>query len=194
LNSDDVAKKFFAIAMVNGFLELVFTVPILVPSLCIATPPGFFGCKATMDVNWPGTWVLVAWLVFAFAGVAGPLFWGSLYYFQSRLRGRNEANKTLSWLHLSIYEIGVLGATGMMAAIGYVGGSALAQGEGVAAASQVIAQNTIPPLSSDPNSVLSDMPPVVEAIFIGLTLLGALIGFLSLFRIAPGSSSESSQA
>lgn len=188
MNSDNIAGKFFMLTMVNLVLMIIFTIPILIPSLCIATPPGLFGCKATMDINWPGTWVLVAWIVFGMTGVLGTMFWGGMYYFRAKVSGLTEANKTLSWLHLAVYEAGVLGATGMMAAIGYVGGSILASGGGPGAASAAIADNIIPPLSSDPSSVLNDMPPVVEAIFIGLTILGALIGFISLWRMRKSAS------
>ncbi len=146
MNSDDVAKKFFMATALNGFLAFIFTVPILDPSLCIATPPGLFGCKATMDINWPGTWVLVAWLVFVSVGVFGMLFWGTMYYFRGKLTGRTAVSRGLAWLHLLIFEIGVLGATGLMAAIGFVGGSALAQGYGAPIASEWIAENIIPPL------------------------------------------------
>lgn len=184
MNSDDISRKFLNLGIINGFLALVFTIPILVPPLCIATPPGLFGCKATMDVNWPGTWVLVAWLVFLGAGVGGTLFFGATYYLRGKLSGKTAVNKTLGWLHLVIYELGLLGATGMMAVIGYVGGRALAQGFGAAIASQDIA-DIIPALSSNPTSVLNDMAPVVEAVFIGLALLGALIGFISFWRMKP---------
>lgn len=177
-----MARKFLTLGIINAFLALVFTVPILDPSLCVATPPGLFGCKATMDINWPGTWVLVAWLVFVGAGVGGTLFWGVTYYLRGKLTGKTLVSKSLGWLHLGIYELGLLGATGMMAAIGFVGGSALAQGYGAPIAAQDIA-NIIPALSSDPTSVLNDMAPVVEAVFIALTLLGALIGLISYWRM-----------
>ncbi|HXW36774.1 MAG TPA: hypothetical protein VEJ36_02580 [Nitrososphaerales archaeon] len=183
MNSDEMAKKFFGLASINGILAVLFTVPILDPGLCIATPPGLFGCKSTMDVNWPGTWVLVAWIVFVLVGVAGMVFWGSMYYFRGKMTPLQNVNKAFGWLHLIFYEAGVIGATGLMAAIGYVGGSALAQGYGAPIAAEWIATKIIPPLSSDPTSVLNDMPPVVEAIFIGVTILGALIGFLSLWRM-----------
>jgi hypothetical protein len=183
MNSSDVARKFLNLSILNGFLAIIFTIPILIPSLCIATPPGMFGCKATMDVNWPGTWVLIAWIVFGISGVLGTLFWSGSYYLRGQLSGKTSVNSRLSWLHVILYEVGVLGATGMMAAIGYVGGSVLAMGEGIAVASTAIAQNIIPPLSSDPNSLFNDMPPVVEAAFIGITILGALIGIISLMRM-----------
>ena len=186
MDADTAAKRFFALSLVNGFLAIIFTLPILVPSLCIATPPGLFGCKATMDINWPGTWVLISWLVFLATGVAGALFWTISYHFRNKFNGKTEANKTLVWLHMALYEIGVFGASGMMAAIGYVGGSALAHGYGAAIAAQDIA-DMIPALSSDPTSVLNDMAPVVEAVFIGIAVLGALVGFLALWKMKSGS-------
>jgi len=70
-----------------------------------------------------------------------------------------------------------------MAAIGYVGGSYVAHGGNVIVSSAVIAANIIPPLSTDPQNVLSDMPPVLEAVFIGLTLLGVLVGLINWYRL-----------
>ncbi len=187
MDAEQLARRFVLLGAVNGVLLTIFTIPILIPNLCIATPPGLFGCKATMDINWPGTWVLIAWIVFGITGVFGSLFWGGMYYFRARFNGKTSVSKGLGWLHLLLYNIGVYGATGMMAAIGYVGGAALARGEGVAVASTEIA-NMLPSLSSDPNSVLNSMPPVVEAAFIGLTVLGALVGFISVWRTKAQSS------
>lgn len=183
MRTEELASKFLKLSVINGVLAFLFTLPILDPALCIATPPGLFGCRATMDINWPGTWVLIAWITFILVGVLGTLFWGASYYFAAKVSNKTVANRTLGWLHIIIFEVGLLGATGLMAAIGYVGGSYLAQGGNSIVAAAVIAQNIIPPLSSDSNNVLSDMPPVVEAAFIGITLLGSLIGFLSYFRL-----------
>ncbi len=103
-----------------------------------------------------------------------------MYYFGARLFGKTEVNKVLSWLHLIFYEIAIVGASSIAAAIGYVGGQAyLAHPTNPAFVAQTIASNIIPPLSSDPNSVLNDMPPVVEALFIGLAVLAMIIGILN---------------
>lgn len=182
MRTEELAAKFLKLSLVNGVLAIVFTVPILFPSLCIATPPGSFGCKATMDIVWPGTWVLVAWLVFVTAGVLGSMFFGAMYYFADKLSNKTTASSTLGWLHIAVYEVGVLGATGMMAAIGFVGGSYVAQGGNVIVSSQVI-RNMLPSFSNDPTNVLYDMPPVVEAVFIAVALLGALIGFVNYLRL-----------
>lgn len=183
MRTEDLANEFFKLSVVNGFLAFVFTLPILDPTLCIATPPGNFGCLATMDINWPGTWVLIAWLVWLIVAVMGSLFFGVSYFFMAKWWNKTKANNMLSTLHIVIFEIGVFGTTAVMAAIGYVGGSYLAHGGNAIVSSAVIATNIIPPLSSDPTNVFHDMPVVLEAAFIGITLLGVLIGFINWYRL-----------
>jgi hypothetical protein len=183
MRTEDLANEFLKLSVVNGFLAFVFTLPVLDPALCIATPPGLFGCISTMDINWPGTWVLIAWLIWILIGVLGTLFFGVTYYFAAKFWNKTRANNTLSLLHLVIFEVGLFGATGMMAAIGYVGGSYIAHGGNAIVSSAVIAQNIIPPLSTDSTSLFYDMPPVIEAAFIGITLLGVLIGLLNWYKL-----------
>jgi len=177
--AEAIASRFWQLALLNGLLIIPFTAPILDPSLCIATPPGLFGCKASMETSWPGTWLLVAFVVFVLVGIFGALGW-SLVYSKRASKGASEGNKGLYWLHLVLFEAGVLGATAMMAAIGYVGGNIVATGGSPIASATAIAQ-MIPALSSDPNSVFNDMPPVIEAAFIGVALLSQVVGYLALF-------------
>lgn len=134
-----------------------------------------------METSWPGTWVFFAYLFFITIGVFGTLAWGVVYYFGDRLFGRTQVNKMTSWLHLIIFEIGVLGATSLQAAIGLVGGNYVAHGGSNILAAVIVAKDIIPPLSSDPSSLFYDMPPVVEALFIGLAVLGMLVGLLNFF-------------
>jgi len=105
-----------------------------------------------------------------------------MYYFADKLSNKATAKKMLGWLHVVIYEIGILGSTGMMAAIGFVGGSWVTQGGNAIVASQVI-REMLPSFSNDPSSLLYDLPPVVEGVFIGVALLGVLIGFLSYLNL-----------
>jgi len=142
-----------------------------------------------METSWPGTWLLVSFLIFAIVGVLGAMGW-SLVYSKRAAAGAEEGNAGLFWLHLVLFEVGVLGATAMMAAIGYVGGNVVATGGSAIGSAQAVATNIIPPLSNDPNSIFNDMPPVVEALFIGLALLSQLVGYLALFmtkKSAPAS-------
>ena len=109
-----------------------------------------------------------------------------MYYLRATLFNKTEVNSKLSWLHLILFEIGTLGATAIQAAIGLVGGNYVAHGGSAIIAAEVIRTEIIPPLSSDPTSVFYDMPPVVEAFFIGLAVLGMLIGLLNYFRAKSG--------
>src|SRR5579863_10075978 len=69
--AEAIASKFWMLGLLNGLLAVVFTIPIVVPSLCIATPPGEFGCAASMETTWPGTWLLVAFFTWTTVGVLG---------------------------------------------------------------------------------------------------------------------------
>lgn len=114
------------------------------------------------------------------AGVGGAIAWTSLYYFWARLFNRTQVNSFLSWANLVLYEIGVVGATSITAAVGYVGGRFVLNGGSAIVASQAIASEIFPPLSSNPNSIFNDMPPVLVAFFTALTVLGALAGLLTM--------------
>jgi hypothetical protein len=139
-----------------------------------------------METSWPGTWVFFAYLFFLVIGLFGTLGWAVMYYLRATLFNKTEVNSKLSWLHLILFEIGTLGATAIQAAIGLVGGNYVAHGGSAIIAAEVIRTEIIPPLSSDPTSVFYDMPPVVEAFFIGLAVLGMLIGLLNYFRARSG--------
>ncbi len=134
-------------------------------------------------------WVLlVAFLVFVIVGIFGALAW-SLVYSRKASTGAPEGNSGLLWLHLILFEVGVLGATALMAAVGYVGGNIVATGGSPIVSAEAIRTQIFPPLSSDPNSVLYDMPPVLTAVFIGLTLLSQLVGYIALFTLKKSNAS-----
>ncbi len=171
------------LAVINGLLALIFTVPILIPSLCIATPPGNFGCQASMETIWPGTWLLFAYFSFLVVGVLGALAWSVLYHQQGTLSGKVRAGKGMSWLQLILFEVGLLVATGMMAAVGWTGGNFIAHGGGVAVSSEVIRTQIIPPLSSDLSNPFSNMPTVIVALGIGLSVLAQAVGLLNFWML-----------
>jgi len=186
LQTERLVKLFSRVAFINGILAFIFTIPILIPQLCIATPPGTFGCNLSMETSWPGTWVFFAYIFFLVAGVLGTLGWAAMYFFADRLFGKTQVNKMTSWLHLILFEIGVLGATSLQAAIGLVGGNYVAHGGSAIIAAEVVRTNIIPPLSTDPTSVFYDMPPVAEALFIGLAVLGMLLGIINYLTAKSG--------
>ena len=135
-----------------------------------------------METSWPGTWLLVAFLVFVIVGIFGALAWSLVYSRKSSL-GATDGNAGLLWLHLILFEVGVVGATALMAAVGYVGGNVVATGGSPIVSAEAIRTQIIPPLSNDPNSVLFDMPPVLTAVFIGLSMLSQVVGYIALFTL-----------
>jgi len=181
----DLSNRFLGLATFNVVLSVIFTAVVLDPFLCVSVSPGQFGCHDNMVTSWPGTWLFIGYLVFLIAGVLGCFGWAGLYYLGDKLRGKTEVNTLFSRVHLIFYEVGVLGATAVMAAVGYVGGGVIATGGGAAVAAEAIALNIFPPLSNDPSSIFNDMPPVIEAAFIVIALLGALMGVLNYINSKP---------
>lgn len=137
-----------------------------------------------METSWPGTWLLVAFLVFVIVGIFGAFGWSQVYS-KKASSGATVGNSGLMWSHLILFEVGVLGATAVMAAIGFVGGNVVASGGSPIVSAEAVRTMIIPPLSSDPNSIFFDMPPVIEAVFIGLALLSQLVGYLTLLMTKP---------
>jgi hypothetical protein len=185
MHAIELSNKFMGLALFNVVLSVIFTAVVLDPFLCVSVSPGQFGCHDNMVTSWPGTWLFVGYFVFLIGGVLGAFGWAGLYYLGANLRGKTEVNTLLSRLHLIFYEVGVLGAAAVMAAVGYVGGGVIATGGGAAVAAEAIALDIFPPLSNDPSSLFADMPPVIEAVFIVVALLGALMGVLNYISSKP---------
>jgi hypothetical protein len=189
LKTTDLANRFLGLATFNVVLSVIFSAVVLDPYLCVSVSPGQFGCHDNMVTSWPGTWLFIGYFVFLIGGVLGCFGWAGVYYLADKLRGKMEVNTLFSRVHLVFYEVGVLGASAVMAAVGYVGGGVIATGGGAAVAAEAIALDIFPPLSNDPTSVFNDMPPVIEAVFIVLALLGALMGVLNYVNSKSGTPS-----
>lgn len=174
----DLAKRFLRIGTFNVVLSIIFTSVILDPFLCVSVNPGTFGCHGDMVTSWPGTWLFIGYFTWLIVGVLGAFGWAALYYLGDLLRGKSEVNSLFAKLSVLMFEVGVLGTTATMAAVGYVGGGVIATGGGAAVAAEAISLNIFPPLATDPANVLSDMPVVVEAAFIVVALVGILLGVL----------------
>jgi hypothetical protein len=183
--SEDLAKRFLGLGVFNLILTIIFTAVVLDPFLCVSVSPGQFGCHDNMVTSWPGTWLFIGYFTWLIAGVLGAFGWSALYYFGDILRGKKEVNTLFSRAHMIFFEVGVLGATACMAAIGYVGGGVIATGGGAAVAAEAIALDIFPPLSNDPSSIFNDMPVVVEAGFIVVALLGVFLGVLVYINSKP---------
>ncbi len=189
MKTTDLANRFLGLATFNVVLSVIFSAVVLDPYLCVSVSPGQFGCHDNMVTSWPGTWLFIGYFVFLIGGVLGCLGWAGVYYLGDRLRGKTEVSNLFSRVHMIFFEVGVLGASAVMAAVGYVGGGVIATGGGAAVAAEAIALDIFPPLSNDVTSVFNDMPPVIEAVFIVLALLGALMGVLNFVNSKSGSPS-----
>jgi hypothetical protein len=181
----DLARRFLGLATFNVVLSVIFTAVILDPFLCVSVSPGQFGCHDNMVTSWPGTWLFISYFTWLIVGVVGAVGWAGLYYLGDNLRGKREVNAFFSRVHVIFFEVGVLGATACMAAVGYVGGGVIAKGGGAAVAAEAIALNIFPPLSNDPASIFNDMPVVVEAGFIVVAILGIFLGILNYVNSKP---------
>jgi hypothetical protein len=179
MKTTDLAKRFLALGTFNVVLSVIFSAVILDPFLCVSVSPGQFGCHDNMVTSWPGTWLLIGYFVWLIVGVLGAFGWAGLFYLGSELRGKTQISTFFSRMHILTFEVGVLGATACMAAVGYVGGGVIATGGGAAVAAEAIALDIFPPLSTDTASIFNDMPVVIEAAFIVVALLGIFLGILN---------------
>jgi hypothetical protein len=185
LNTVELAKRFLGLGTFNVILSVIFTAVVLDPFLCVSVSPGQFGCHDNMVTSWPGTWLFIGYFTWLIVGVLGAFGWAGLYYLGATLRGKTEVSALFSRLHMILFEVGVLGATACMAAVGYVGGGVIATGGGAAVAAEAIALDIFPPLSNDSASLFNDMPVIVEAAFIVVALLGVFLGILNYVNSKP---------
>ena len=175
----DLARRFLALGTFNVVLSVIFTAVVLDPYLCVSVSPGQFGCHDNMVTSWPGTWLFIGYFTWLIVGVLGSFGWAALFYLGDTLRGKTQINSFFAKVHVVMFEVGVLGATACMAAVGYVGGGVVATGGGAAVAAEAIALDIFPPLSNDTASIFNDMPVVIEAAFIVVALLGIFLGILN---------------
>ncbi len=179
MKTTDLAKRFLALGTFNVVLSVIFSAIILDPYLCVSVSPGMFGCHDNMVTSWPGTWLFIGYFTWLIVGVLGSFGWAALFYLGDMLRGKTEINSFFSRAQILLFEVGVLGATACMAAVGYVGGGVIATGGGAAVAAEAISVDIFPPLSNSSTSVFNDMPVVIEAAFIVIALLSILLGVLN---------------
>jgi hypothetical protein len=179
MKTTDLAKRFLALGTFNVVLSVIFSAVILDPFLCVSVSPGQFGCHDNMVTSWPGTWLFIGYFVWLIVGVLGAFGWAGLFYLGDALRGKTQISTFFSRVHILMFEVGVLGATACMAAVGYVGGGVIATGGGAAVAAEAISLDIFPPLSNNTASVFNDMPVVIEAAFIVVALLGIFLGILN---------------
>jgi len=140
--------------MINMVVAAVAVVPVLVPQL---------GLPLKLQM-WPGTWMFMAYFGLLAVGVLGVLAWSVIYYLLPRLFGRSKLNRTLSVLHIGLFEIGILGATSLIGIFpGYVGATLIRNGFAEFVVTRVIEWSIIP-----------------IGVFIAVTVMATLTGVVNV--------------
>ncbi len=135
VNPEVVSKYFLYVGLLNIVIAVGATAPVLVPELGLPLK----------IVIWPGTWMIVAYFSFIGVGVLGVLAWSLIYYLLPRLLAKRSVSKFLSFLHLIVFEVSVVGATGLIGIFpGYIGGTLIHDGFGQFVVTRVIEWTVIP--------------------------------------------------
>jgi hypothetical protein len=155
LASPEVLSRYFIyVALFNMVVAVAATVPILVPQ---------WGLPLKLQI-WPGTWMFIAYFVFLIAGVVGFVTWSVIFYLMPRMLRKQRLSRSLSLLHLVVFEVGVLGATSLMGIFpGYWGGTYIHDGIGQFVVTRAIEWSVIP-----------------IGIFVALALIATLVGVLNV--------------
>ena len=154
IEAETASRYFFYVAIFNVLIAAGATTPILLPQL---------GLPLVLQI-WPGTWMLIAYFSFLIAGVAGVFVWSAMYYMLPRLFGRMSVSRPLSLIHLILFEVGVVGSTGLMGLFpGYTGGTLMHNGFGQFIVTRIIEWTVIP-----------------IGIFIGIAIIATLTGIANV--------------
>lgn len=158
ISTERAARYFFIVGLVNMVVAVGATVPVLVPEL---------GLPLKLQV-WPGTWMFVAYFSFLIAGVVGMFTWSLIYYLDLNLFRTSSVSRVLTITHLGLFEIGVLGATGVMGLVpGYIGGTLIHDGFGQFVVTRVIEWSVIPIGILIALAVLATLTGILNILFFG---------------------------
>jgi hypothetical protein len=133
--SEQIAKHFFKVGLLNIIIAVAVTLPVLVPQL---------GLPLKLEV-WPGTWMFVSYFVFLIVGVMGCFMWCFIYYMLPRVFEKNTVSEFLALSQLVSFEVAVVGICALMGVdAGYYGGTLYHNGFGPVVVTQLIAWAVIP--------------------------------------------------
>ena len=159
LHSNNVWFKYFSItAVLNGFIAIAMTAPVLVSGSIIPGVPELQMSKVIAGGG-AGTWLTVGYFLFLIVGVCVVFLCGAAYYLIGQALGRDVYSGKLAGAQLVMMEAGALVALGLLYYAGFVAGRMFIE--------KIPAEQVHPFLANfiDPIGV-----------FIAIGLLGALIG------------------
>ncbi len=135
VRSEQIARHFFRVGLLNIIIAVAVTLPVLVPQL---------GLPLKLEV-WPGTWMFISYFVFLIVGVMGCFLWCFIYYMLPRVYDRNTVDEFLALSQLVSFEVAVFGICAFMGIdAGYYGGTLYHNGFGPVIITQIIAWAVIP--------------------------------------------------
>ncbi len=159
------ASRFIFAALVQGALALGLTAYLLYQAV--------FGVPAASRIvagGGAGTWLTVGYFGYLLFGVLGTVAMALVYWHLEATLRKPYGRKAgiLAWLHLVLWNVGVLGATWLMMHAGYRGGAA-ALPEAVGGLGWNAGQiHTL---------ILAAYPPYIAA-FLAVAVAGAFLGLL----------------
>jgi len=151
--SERAVKYFFFLALLNAFVAVVLTVPILLPRLEFPI----------LLTEWPGIYIVIAYTSFIVAGVLGMIAWSSGYYLIWRVFGLSTTSRDLIAAQILLTQAGIYALTIFMYWGGYVGAHASHEGIAIIFVGQIMEFAVIP-----------------SALGIVLILLGTMTGLLNV--------------
>lgn len=156
-------KIFTAVAIANGFIALLWTIPVL-----FAGEYGLpdYRISRTIAGGSIGTWGFLGYIVFLVVGVGMMFLSAAAYYLIPKATNRKVFNSKLALAHLVLLEAGTLGASVLLAWTGYVGGQLLLDNGPSAGTFTTIHQN-----------IVGFVAPIMVFIFLGI--LGGFAGLVN---------------
>jgi hypothetical protein len=118
--SGEAASRYFGrIALVNALAAGVFAAPMLVPSLEFPI----------LLTEWPGIYIIIAYVFFVMFGVIGMLAWSVMYHFAPEFFSRRLLDRRSVLLQLILSEAGIYTLSSFLFAAGYLGASLVHDGK-----------------------------------------------------------------
>lgn len=117
------ASRFIAAAIVQGALATILTLYIVIGQLFFLRPEP----SRVIAFGSAGQWFTVGYVTYLTVGVIGVAVTAVFYYYIEGVLGKKVTgfSNILSWTHLVLMNVGVIGATWMMMIGGYLGGAAM---------------------------------------------------------------------
>ena len=128
VETEKVATWFVYAAVINTILSLLYVTVFLLPDTIgngNIPPKGDLFSLSTAVATFPGTWLLIAFLIHVSVGILGMVGWAGTYYISSRVMNKKTTNKLLARGHLVVTALGVYVTTTFFALAGFIGGRAM---------------------------------------------------------------------